>query len=155
MINASWGIAIAGAVIAIGIYQILKLKTGSVNEVTDELLDLKKMAHMGDPDAQYQVGYLYEIGIGMSPHLGKAFYWYVRGAEKNHSGSIKRIAKFYMEGIYVDEKLDEGMWWMEPGRGDEKVAKAKSIRREIEKRFPNTPYSFMSDPDYRYKKRGL
>ena len=43
-----------------------------------------KLAEQGNPEAQYKVGEMYELGKGVSRDMGKATEWYQKAAGKGH-----------------------------------------------------------------------
>lgn len=149
MIETSWKVAITGLLLGAILVTIFKVGLLSMAKHREkDHLHIKKLAHMGDPKAQFQLGFMYEVGLGKSIHKGKSFYWYLRSAEQGNPLSINKISQFYMEGIHVSDDLDEGLWWMAPGNKEDKMEKARSLRMGLEKKYPKTPYSFMSDEDY-------
>ena len=62
----------------------------------NQVRDLEKRAGKGNSDAQYQLGLLYYIGIGVSQDFAKAFHWFKKAAAKGDPdalGSVSRHAK--------------------------------------------------------------
>lgn len=159
MILASWGIAISGILMGIGGVYALKIilntrsLTGSEESESNESV-IKKMAHLGDHDAQYHIGYLYEHGIGLPINLGKSFYWYCRSSEGGHVGAIKKVAQCYIDGKGVPEDLDEGMWWLSESDIALIASKSKAVCLEIEEKFGKTPYAFLADKEFHEKQEG-
>ncbi len=50
-----------------------------------DLFDLKmELAKKGDPEAQFNVGEMYEIGFGVEQNIKEARYWVTRSANQNH-----------------------------------------------------------------------
>lgn len=153
MLHPSWGIAFSGFFIGIAVVYALKIR---LKRVSDESIGegsgyqtIKKKAHLGDSDAQYHVGYLYEMGINSPLNSGKAFYWYCRSACSLHPGAIRKIAQCYFDGKGVEESLENGVWWMSPGEDDLKSQAAKKICRDIEIKYGKKPYGFMNDEEFK------
>jgi len=60
----------------------------SVSPVSeDKIAQLQREAQEGDPDAQYNLGYMYENGLGIPKNEAKALELYQNAADQGHSGA--------------------------------------------------------------------
>ena len=55
-----------------------------------ELEALRAAAEQGQPDAQYELGILYEFGFDFPDHKPAAFAWYTRAAEQGNARAAER-----------------------------------------------------------------
>jgi TPR repeat protein len=62
-------------------------KIVSVVMTDDKISQWQKEAQQGDPDAQYNLAYLYENGIGVPKDEAKALEWYQKAADQGHSSA--------------------------------------------------------------------
>lgn len=135
---ASWEIAFSGIMMGVGgviIVQYALFRKKEISTSQAGLGDLKKMAHEDCVKSQYHIGYLYEMGIDAPKNPSKGFYWYCRAAANGHRGATAKVARCYLDGIGVNESLEEGLWWMAPGNARIKRKRAKSICRQREGEF--------------------
>lgn len=89
----------------------------------DEALRWYTMAaNQGWPMAQYNIGVMYEKGLGMDKDLQKAFSMYLAAASNGHKrkeGSARRaarmaslkIAQMYEKGLGVEKDIDNAILW--------------------------------------------
>ena len=52
---------------------------------------LEKLAKKGDPQAQFALGYCYEIGKGVEKNIQKAILWYRKVAEQGNNQAEERL----------------------------------------------------------------
>lgn len=138
MVTASWELALSGLLIGAGValffrHALMKEEDASTSQ--SSLKEWKESAHKGNAKAQYHVGYLYEMGIDAPKKPSKGFYWYCRAAANGHRGATAKVARCYLDGIGVEEDLDEGLWWMSPGHASAKRKRAKTICAKREGEF--------------------
>lgn len=50
----------------------------------DKIAQLQREAHEGDPDAQYELAYLYENGLGVPKNETRALELYQQAADQGH-----------------------------------------------------------------------
>ncbi|MDD5411925.1 MAG: SEL1-like repeat protein [Methylobacter sp.] len=63
-----------------------------VSTVTDDkITQLQREAQEGDPDAQYNLGYMYENGLGVPKNEAKALELYQRAADQGHSAAQNNL----------------------------------------------------------------
>jgi TPR repeat protein len=63
-----------------------------VSTVTeDKITQLQREAQEGDPDAQYELAYLYENGLGVPKNETKALELYQQAADQGHSAAENNL----------------------------------------------------------------
>jgi TPR repeat protein len=69
-----------------------KTATPSITTVTeDKVAKLQREAQAGDPDAQYNLAYMYENGIGVPKNEAKALELYQKAADQGHSAAQNNL----------------------------------------------------------------
>lgn len=63
---------------------------GAAETDSATLAALRAAAEQGQPDAQYQLGILYEFGYNFPEHLVDAYVWYSRAAKQGNAAAAKR-----------------------------------------------------------------
>ncbi|MBS1994266.1 MAG: sel1 repeat family protein [Cyanobacteria bacterium SZAS LIN-3] len=86
---------------------------------TEAARHFEQAAILGLVDAQYELGMLYEKGMGVRTDSAKARSLYEKAAKQNHIQAIEKMAEFVSEGIGGHKNLDEARQWSE---------KAQSLR---------------------------
>lgn len=70
----------------------LKKTVPPVATVTeDKLAQWQREANAGDPDAQYNLAYIYENGLGVPKDEAKALELYQQAADQGYSGALDNI----------------------------------------------------------------
>ena len=59
----------------------------------------KKAVELGHTEAIWQLGRMYEFGIGVDVDEDEAFYYYKKGADVGDAFSIDSLAECYRKGI--------------------------------------------------------
>lgn len=72
-------------------------------------------------EAQYELGLLYEKGMGVRTDSAKARNLYEKAAKQNHILAAEKLAEYFAEGIGGDKHVDQSRQWKE---------KAQSLRDE-------------------------
>jgi len=63
-----------------------------VSTVTeDKIAQLQREAQAGDPDAQYNLAYMYENGLGVPKNEAKALELYQQAADQGHSAAQSNL----------------------------------------------------------------
>lgn len=57
--------------------------------------DIKEKADMGDVDSQYQLAFIYDMGIGVTKDYELAFSYYSKASEQNHAKAQYNLAICY------------------------------------------------------------
>jgi hypothetical protein len=58
-------------------------------------------AEAGDPEAQTNVGEIYERGLGVEPDYAAAAMWYQKAADKNYARALFNLGTLYEQGLGV------------------------------------------------------
>lgn len=70
-------------------------------------------AKQGDADAQCDLGYCYQEGIGVVKNDYEAFKWYKESARQGNANAQYNLGNCYLKGIGVKENYDEAYKWFE------------------------------------------
>jgi len=111
-------------------YEIIKKK---IDEVTDSI---RRIAQQGDAEAQYQLGYRYNVWGGMdylrgeeviseNDNIKEAVKWYRVAAEQDHVVACRTLGDMYFSGEYVWKDIEEATKWylIASDQGDSSVDK--------------------------------
>lgn len=69
-------------------------------------------AKQGDTDAQYNLGYMYETGWGVSTNEKEAVRWYHEAANSGHDQAQLRLGMMYIVGAGVTASKATGIDWL-------------------------------------------
>jgi len=69
-------------------------KSDKKKTATTEIKQLRKAAHKGDPQAQYDLGVRYELGDGVRKNMKTALSWYQKAAAGGHAEAQTTLAPF-------------------------------------------------------------
>jgi uncharacterized protein len=69
-------------------------------------------AERGEPQAQTQVGFMYETGRGLPQDLMAAVYWYRRAAEQGYPRAMHQLGLMYDKGQGVAEDYVIAHKWL-------------------------------------------
>lgn len=89
------------------------IHTGNVE--SSDIKAIKSLAERGDSEAQFQLGLIYATGEKVKKDYEKAFKWYLRAAENNHTEAQARVGWMYFALEYrgaVPQDYFESMKWM-------------------------------------------
>jgi TPR repeat protein len=67
-------------------------------------------ASQGDPQAAYDLAYLYNAGLGVDKNLPEAFEWYLKSAKGGLIAAQEKVALFHSVGNGVT-KSDKGAYF--------------------------------------------
>ncbi|OQP42715.1 hypothetical protein A4H97_11135 [Niastella yeongjuensis] len=75
---------------------------------------IKKAAHLGHPDAQYDLAQQYETMNYLSVenpkyNPAKCIFWYTRACAQNHAAAFNNLAAFYESGIGCEKDLEKAL----------------------------------------------
>ena len=65
---------------------------------SDSLKNLNRMAEQGNPEAQFNLGSIYENGIGAPQDTGEAVKWYRKAVESRHLEALKNLQEMAEQG---------------------------------------------------------
>ena len=71
----------------------------------------KPLAEQGDASAQYNLGLLYQYGLGVERQLAVAAKWYGRAAENGDADAQKAIGDLYVKGFWGKKDYAKAATW--------------------------------------------
>ena len=71
----------------------------------------RKAAEQGDADAQYNLGFSYNLGLGVSQDYTEAVKWYRKAAEQGHADAQYNLGCCYGLGQGVPQSFSEAVKW--------------------------------------------
>ena len=74
-------------------------------------------AKAGDPEAQTNVGEIYEKGLGIQPDYELAYVWYKKAAEQNYSSAQINLGYMYEKGLGVEKDVAKALNWYRKASG--------------------------------------
>lgn len=77
------------------------------------LKQAKPLADNGDANAQYNLGVLYDEGLGVDQDYDKALKWYRKAAAQEYAKAEHNIGIMYQEGHGVNKDPEEASRWFE------------------------------------------
>lgn len=85
----------------------------------------ERAAQLGEPAAQYNLGYMYHAGEGTDKNENKAFYWYRKSAEGGHPSGQYNTGVYYLYGVETAVNKEEALKWfrLAAEQGDENAKK--------------------------------
>lgn len=82
---------------------------------------IKKKAEQGDAESQYQLGTLYERGIGFEKDFQQATFWYKKSAEQGNVNAQFNLANCYYDGKGVTQDYQQSVYWYKKAAEQEDV----------------------------------
>jgi len=74
-----------------------------LEELEESFKWLKKAAILGDSDAQNNLGFMLDNGLGTKENKKLAYKWFNKAAEQNQINAITTLASYYLNGEIVDQ----------------------------------------------------
>jgi TPR repeat protein/serine/threonine protein kinase len=75
------------------------------------LQGFQQAAATGDPVAEYQLGYMYQLGQGVQPDPGTAMSWYRRAAAQNYAPAQSQIGYMNQYGVGMRQDYAAAAHW--------------------------------------------
>ena len=75
--------------------------------ISDALRDWREAGELGNAEAQYRIGLLYERGEGVHRSWPDAVVWYKRAAEQGHTEAQYQLRYLYLRGS-PEQKMADG-----------------------------------------------
>jgi hypothetical protein len=75
----------------------------------DEII---KLAHDGDAEAQFNLGLMYEMGMGVGKDAEESYEWYRKSANQNHAKSQYNVGVYLAIGKGVKKNVEEAKEWI-------------------------------------------
>ena len=70
-----------------------------------------RLAEQGDADAQFEVGWMYAHGTGVSRNDGEAARWFRMAADQGDADAQRNLGWMYAHGLGVDRDDREAVYW--------------------------------------------
>jgi len=86
-------------------------RNGKPKDYTQAAEWYRKAANLGHGDAQTNVGYFYERGLGVSKNLKLAFEWYTRGAQSGSAAGQTNLGYYYEIGRETSVNYEGAVYW--------------------------------------------
>jgi TPR repeat protein len=71
----------------------------------------RRAAERGDANAQNNIGFLYDKGLGVGQEYTQAALWYRKAAEQGNADAQNNIGLLYTKGLGVPQDYTEAMQW--------------------------------------------
>ena len=122
-------------------YNEQKINKEKFENKMKEVNDLLKKAEQGETFAQNNLGYMYEIGDGVTKNYAKAVEWYTKAAEQGDVDSQNKLGSMYEFGEGVTKNYTKAFEWYkkaaEQGSYDaiynlEMILNSKNLRFNIQ-----------------------
>ncbi len=78
---------------------------------TDALTQVRARAEQGDAEAQFNLGYMYDFGQGVTQNYGEAVKWYRRAAEQGHATAQNNLGRSYAKSEGVSKDAAQAVSW--------------------------------------------
>ncbi|MDZ7667972.1 MAG: caspase family protein [Gammaproteobacteria bacterium] len=100
-------------------------------------------AESGDPEAQTNVGEIFEKGLGDEPNYEAAAHWYQQAAEQGYGRAQFNLGTLYEQGLGVEQNTMTALNWYRQAWGIEEdsvmfASAARREREELERRLEKT-----------------
>ncbi len=91
--------------------------------------DLPQMADQGDAQAQFELGFRYAHGYGVSRDDQEAVKWYRQAAEQGHASAQFNLGLMYGKGQGVAQSYIQAYMWetLAAAQGNEKAVKGLEL----------------------------
>ncbi|SMM98975.1 hypothetical protein SPONL_299 [uncultured Candidatus Thioglobus sp.] len=74
---------------------------------------ITELANQKDAESQYQLGLIYELGLGIDKDLLQAFEWYQKSANQNHPKAQYNLGVFYaLSKGGIDKDIQQSKYWI-------------------------------------------
>lgn len=79
--------------------------------ISEEIISLIESAEGGDPEAQFQLGQRYRMGLDVEQNNNLALEWYSKSAEQNYARGLNAMGQMYKFGLGVEINYTEAISW--------------------------------------------
>ncbi len=93
--------------------------------------DCKQKSERGDVDAQYNLGDMFYLGMGVPQHFKEAQKWYRKAAEQGHAEAQYNLGVMYAKGEGVSQDFNEASKWYRKSKGKDIVFKQSESRKKV------------------------
>ena len=77
----------------------------------NNFVSLKRRAELGEVEAQFKLGSMYEKGRGLKSDYKMALYWYKKAAEGGNAGAQNQLGSMYESGRGVKKDYKKAVEW--------------------------------------------
>ena len=122
-----------------------KSKNNPRQIVKREIRNLRNLAKQGNARAQFQLGFIYFNGYGVTKNFERAAHWLKQAAEKGHAEAQGHLGVMYEEGYGVTKNFEMAAHWLKQAaeQGDAKAQfnlgvmyiKGEGVSQNFEKAF--------------------
>lgn len=77
--------------------------------MADALTKILPSAQAGDPFAQYTIGVIHHLGLGVQPNMQQAAEWYTKAVENNVPSAMNNLAGLYLRGEGVEKDVEKAV----------------------------------------------
>ena len=89
------------------------LVTGSAHAADEDIDTARSAAEQGDAEAQFNLGYMYDMGTGVPEFDAEAVQWYRKSAEQGFVAAEFHLGLMYVKGEGVPENHVEAVLWLQ------------------------------------------
>lgn len=95
--------------------ELLKQATAAYDrkDYTAAMALYRKLADRSDPNAQFEIGSMYQDGLGVPQDYAQARAWYEKSAQQGDDRALWNIGWMYELGKSVDRNFAEALHWYE------------------------------------------
>lgn len=86
-------------------------QNGVAQDYAEAMKWLRDAADKGNDVAMYNIGVLYEEGLGVAKDPAEAMKWYRKAAHAGNAIAVKNVGRMYENGIGVSVDYGEAMTW--------------------------------------------
>lgn len=97
----------------------------------------QKNAETGNADAQLQVGYAYDVGIGVTKDAAKAIEWYEKSAAQGYPRAQLMLGQDYFFGKWGKREIAKGAEWYQKAVSQVGIKGDPSVETRIGLAFEN------------------
>jgi TPR repeat protein len=70
------------------------------------------LANQSNAQAQYELGLMYELGMGIDKDLNQAFVWYQKSANQEYAKAQYNLGIFYALAKGVNKDIEQSKHWI-------------------------------------------
>ncbi len=74
--------------------------------------EVVSLANQGNAKAQYDLGLMYELGMGVKKDLNHAFVWYQKSADQDYAKAQYNLGIFYALAKGIDKDIIQSKHWI-------------------------------------------
>ena len=115
------------ALLILPAFTLLILSGLQTNYEALTIVELRQLTEQGDAEAQFNLGYRYEVGDGVPQDFQKALEWYLVSADQGHAGAQYFLGNMYAAGTGVAKDKIQALKWLDLASSDRSV-RALAIR---------------------------